>query len=114
MSCYSAKSKFVPERARRLDESYGPRAHWCEAQQGWLAHTCECLDPGRAQRLRAVVRESLDNASENGAYEGRTSMDTEQESMSLMDYTDIGYDYSIREVRPHVEEWAREKYPPAT
>jgi hypothetical protein len=41
-------------------------------------------------------------------------MDTEQESMSLMDYTDIGYDYSIREVRPHVEEWAREKYPPAT
>jgi hypothetical protein len=38
-------------------------------------------------------------------------MDSEQESMLLMDYTDISYDYSIREVRPHVEEWAREHFP---
>lgn len=111
MSCYSAKSKFVPAKARRLDTDYGPRAHWCEAQEGWLAHTCECLDPGRGSRLRVLVRESLDNARENGAYEGLTTMNSEQESMSLMDYTDIGYDYSVREVRPHVEEWTREHFP---
>lgn len=109
--CHSAKSKFSLRHGTALDTDYGPRAYFCEDRKGWLAVPCEHLDPGRESRLRVLVRESLDNAREGDAYEDQTIMDPEQESISLMDYTDISYNYSLREVRPHVEEWAREHFP---